>query len=316
MVKWKTAGPKLGNIYTERRSRAPIPPPQTRAAVRLAALQGRAAGVGVWFAATVAAALALLIAPFLRMSPDASSERAPVPTLEVPSLPSETEHADGAGPLAPAGGQHDALKHLTSVLTRHLAPLTNTIARHADGLVDAPDPQRRRESALDVLAASSRIDDLLAALRHYSRPTEASPHPVPVPEVVADTVALLDDAAQARVRTKVEPEADGRIDADPALLHQALLNLLTNALDATTAPETVLLRVARSTPQVAFEVWNDGEIALDDPSAVFQPFYSTRPQHLGLGLPIAADIAEQHGGALRLSTNSTADGGTCFTLQV
>ena len=256
------------------------------------------------------------------MPPDTSPERSPVPALEVSSPPSGAEGSDDAASSTPAGGHDEALKHLTSVLTRHLAPITDTIARHADRLVDAPDPKCRRESAMDVLAASARIDDVLAALRHYSRPVDASAQRVPVADVVEDTVCLLDDPAQARVRTKVEPEADGSLDADPALLRQALLNLLTNALEATTAPQTVLLRAARAdaaadaAPQVAFEVWNDGEIDLDDPSVVFQPFYSARPQHLGLGLPIAAHIAEQHGGSLRLSTNSVADGGTCFTLQV
>ncbi len=253
------------------------------------------------------------------MPPDTSPERPSVPTLEVPSTPSGAESPDAAeGASSPADGHDEALKHLTSVLTRHLAPLANTIARHADRLVDAPDPKRRRESAMDVLAASAQIDDLLAALRHYSRPVDASAQRVPVADVVEDTIGLLDDTAQTRVRMKVEPEADAPIDADPALLRQALLNLLQNGLEATTAPETVLLRAARTdaAPQVAFEVWNDGEIEFDDPSVVFQPFYSARPQHLGLGLPIAAHIAEQHDGSLRLTTNSVADGGTCFTLQV
>jgi signal transduction histidine kinase len=253
------------------------------------------------------------------MAPNASSERTSIPTLEVPPTPTGTAPSDIAEAPAP---QDDALKHLTSVLTRHLAPLTNQIARHADRLVDAPDPQRRRESAMDVMAASARIDDLLAALRHYSCPAEASPRRVPVPEIVEGTVRLLDDAKQARVRTKVEPEADVSLKADPALLRQALLNLLTNGLEATAAPETVLLRAAHAdgppdaAPEIAFEVWNDGEIELDDPSVVFQPFYSARPQRLGLGLPIAAHIAEQHGGSLRLATNSAASGGTCFTLEI
>jgi len=256
------------------------------------------------------------------MSPDTSSERTSVPALEVPSPPSGTQHTDTVEPASPTVGHDEALKHLTSVLTRHLSPLTNTIARHADRLVDAPDPQRQRESAMDVLEASARIDDLLAELRHYSRPADLSIQRVRVANIVEDTIGLLDDTAQARVRTKVEPEANRSIDADPVLLRQALLNLLTNAMEATTAAEAVLLRATLAdgevddAPQVAFEVWNDGEIELDDPSVVFQPFYSTRPQHLGLGLPIAAHITEQHNGSLHLSTNSVADGGTCFTLQV
>lgn len=256
------------------------------------------------------------------MPPDTSSERTSVPTLEVPYPPSETNAAGSDTAVSPTGGHDEALKHLTSVLTRQLSPLTNTIARHADRLVDAPDPKCQRESAMDVLTASARIEDLLAELRHYSRPADPSTERVRVPGIVEDTIDLLDGTAQTRVRTKVEPEANRSVDVDPELIHQALLNLLRNALEATSTTETVLLRAAignapaDADSPIAFEVWNDGEIELDDPSVVFQPFYSTRPQHLGLGLSIANDIAEQHGGSLRLSTNSVADGGTCFTLTV
>lgn len=257
------------------------------------------------------------------MSPDTSPDRSSIPTLTVSSESSgDSAPPDAEGPSADPEGPHDALKHLTSALARRLAPLTNTISSHADRLVDAPSPQRRRESAMDVLEASAHIDDLLAALHHYSHPKEPCTHRVHVSDVVEDTVAMVADANQTRIRTKVEPEAAQAIEADPTLLRQALLNLLQNALQATAAPETVLLRAARADtapdadPQIDFEVWNDGEIELDDPSAVFQPFFSARPQRLGLGLPIASRIAEQHDGTLQLSTNSVAEGGTCFTLQV
>lgn len=257
------------------------------------------------------------------MCPDTSPERSSIPTLSVPST-SDTPASSGADSdtESAATDQHDALRHLTSVLTRHLTPLTNTISSHADRLVDAPNPQRRRESAMDVLEATARIDDLLTALHHYSSPDELCTHRVQVSDVVEGAVGLVGDTEQPRIRTKVEPEADRALDADPALLRQALLNLLQNALEATDAPETVLLRAAQddtpddADPKIEFEVWNDGEIEVDNPGSVFQPFVSTRPQHLGLGLPIASRIAEQHDGTLRLSTNSTAEGGTCFTLRV
>jgi len=257
------------------------------------------------------------------MSPDTSPDRSSIPTLTISSESSgDSAPPNAEGPAAAPEGPHDALKHLTSALARRLAPLTDTISSEADRLVDAPSPRRRRESAMDVLEASAHIDDLLAALRHYSHPEEPCTHRVHVSDVVEDTVAMVADSNQTRIRTKVEPEAAHAIEADPTLLRQALLNLLQNALEATAAPETVLLRAACADPasdadaQIDFEVWNDGEIELDDPSAVFQPFYSAHPQRLGLGLPIASRIAEQHDGTLRLSTNSAAEGGTCFTLQV
>lgn len=217
--------------------------------------------------------------------------------------------------------QHDALKQLSCVLTRHLGTLTSTISGYADLLVEAQDDQEQRELAMNVLEASTRIDDLLADLRHYSRSLEPAFRTVPIPEVARSATHLLSDSERERVCQKIEPPAAREIEADPRLLRQALLNLLQNALEASAASEDVLLRVTLddaedAPPTVAFEVWNDGEISVDDPTDLFQPFYSTRPQRPGLGLPIAKHIADQHGGGVYLTANSAVEGGTCFTLRV
>lgn len=217
--------------------------------------------------------------------------------------------------------QRDALKQLSSVLTRHLGTLTSTISGYADLLVDARDDQDQREIAMNLLDASTRIDDLLADLRHYSRSLDPAPRTVPIPEIVSGTVHLLEEDEQDHVCQRVEPPAVREIEADPRLLRQALLNLLKNALDASSDTEDILFRATlneddETDTDVAFEVWNDGEISAEDPAELFQPFYSTRPQRLGLGLPIATHIAAQHNGIVQLTTNSAEDGGTCFTLRI
>ena len=119
---------------------------------------------------------------------------------------------------------------------------------------------------------------------------------------------ILKEDDQSNVRPASLDETDFREDAPPAASPRIPADKVNVSNDGPRGPD------ARARGAVG--VWNDGEIELDDPSVVFQPFYSARPQHLGLGLPIAAHIAEQHDGSLRLSTNSVADGGTCFTLQV
>lgn len=217
--------------------------------------------------------------------------------------------------------QRDALKQLSCVLTRHLGTLTSTISGYADLLVDAQDDQEQREIAMNLMDASTRIDDLLADLRHYSRSLDPAPRTVPIPEIVNGTVHLLEEDERDRVCQRVEPPAAREIEADPRLLRQALLNLLKNALDASSDAEDVLFRATLNDDEetgtaVAFEVWNDGEISVEDPAELFQPFYTTRPQRLGLGLPIATHIAAQHDGIVHLATNSAEDGGTCFTLRI
>ncbi len=249
------------------------------------------------------------------MPPSSASSAGPDPSVDE-TPPPEVSSSPFATPR-----QQDALKQLSSVLTRRLGTLTSTISGYADLLVDTQGDQEQRELAMKVLEATDQINDLLADLRHYSRSMEPAFRPVSVPEVARSAIRLLSTHDRERICQKVEPPADREIEADPRLLRQALLNLLQNALEATDATTDVLLRVAGDDPKapdpaVAFEVWNDGEIDLDAPRALFQPFYTTRPQRLGLGLPIAAHIAAEHEGTVQLTTNSVAEGGTCFTLRI
>jgi len=241
-------------------------------------------------------------------------------TVSSPTLNSSDQPETSSFPFTNAS-QHEALKQLSCVLTRHLGTLTSTISGYADLLVDVHDEQDQREIALNLMEASTRIDDLLADLRHYSRSLEPAPRTVSIPKIVKGSVHLLSEDEQNCMCWRVEPPAAREIEADPRLVRQALLNLLKNALEASDNSEDVLLRAIsdddnRLDTTVAFEIWNDGEISVDDPAELFQPFYSTRPQRLGLGLPIAAQIADQHGGTVELSTNSAENGGTCFTLRI
>lgn len=247
-------------------------------------------------------------------TPNSSTERS---ALEPPL----GEVSQSTFPFA-APDHRDALKQLSAALTHQLGTLTSTITGYADLLVDTNNAQERREMAMNVMEASTQIDDLLADLRYYSRPMEPAVRTVHVSAVLHSAVDLLDEHRQSRVRQKVEPPAAREVDVDPRLLRQALFNLLKNALDATTSSEDVLVRATRSTekpasgPTTAFEVWNDGEIGLENPADVFRPFFTTRSECLGLGLPLASHIAEQHGGTVQLTANSAAAGGTCFTLRV
>jgi signal transduction histidine kinase len=244
---------------------------------------------------------------------------APPPPL--PSSSSDEREAEPPSPPFATASQREAVKRLVGVLADHLGTLTSSISGYADLLVEGQSSQEQREIAMNVLRASTQIDDLVADLQHYSRSLEPASRSVSAAHVARSAVYLLDPEHRARVRSRVEPPAAGKFEADPRLLRQALLNLLQNALDATDESEDVLLRTTAGEetpddPPLAFEVWNSGEVCHDDPARLFRPFYSTRPNRLGLGLPIASHIARQHGGSVQLSANDADEGGTCFTLQL
>ena len=240
-------------------------------------------------------------------SPPASAPR-PVDDPSEPDVPSS--------PFSEADDR-DALQQLAALLSHRLGSLTSTISGYADLLVDTPSVKEQRKIAMNVLEASMQIDDLLADLKYYSRPLDPVLRAAALQTVVRDTVDLLDRAERERVYWVVDDAAPREIEADPRLLRQALLSLLHNALEASEPSSIVRLNVnADASGTLSFDVWNEGEIDLPDPQAVFRPFFTTHAQRLGLGLPIASHIAEQHGGALHLKCNSTDDGGTCFSFRI
>jgi signal transduction histidine kinase len=112
-------------------------------------------------------------------------------------------------------------------------------------------------------------------------------------------------------------EADLR-GADTALvdgfqLKQAVLNLVLNALQATPKGGQVVVRTAGDKRRFVVAVADDGEgMSAEVKERAFTPFFTTREDGTGLGLPLVRRIVEQHGGSVEIS--STLDEGTTVTL--
>lgn len=135
---------------------------------------------------------------------------------------------------------------------------------------------------------------------------------------VADTVAYVADAARAHasqkgVRFELDISRDFSALADQAQLHQALLNLLLNAVDASVTGASILLRSHDGNDRVCIDVENRGT-PIPEPmlNRIFEPFFTTKPRGTGLGLAIARNIARAQGGDLVLAKNGPD--AVCFSL--
>ncbi|MFL6305523.1 MAG: sensor histidine kinase [Candidatus Sulfotelmatobacter sp.] len=126
---------------------------------------------------------------------------------------------------------------------------------------------------------------------------------------IADTVAYIADAARAHASqkgVKFELQVPDTLlaTADAGQLQQALMNLVLNAVDASPAQGTILLRARPQNHTVLIEVENAGSPIPDAiRTRLFEPFFTTKPRGTGLGLAIARNIARAQGGDLRLAEN-------------
>ena len=135
---------------------------------------------------------------------------------------------------------------------------------------------------------------------------------------VADTVAYVADAARAHasqkgVRFELDLAEDISAFVDQAQLHQALLNLLLNAVDASEAGASILLKSHNGNDRVYIDIENKGA-PIPEPmlARIFEPFFTTKPRGTGLGLAIARNIARAQGGDLVLAKNGPE--AVCFSL--
>ncbi|MBK8068242.1 MAG: PAS domain-containing protein [Rhodanobacteraceae bacterium] len=125
--------------------------------------------------------------------------------------------------------------------------------------------------------------------------------------------ALLDSVAQAQPVRIARPLPEQMVHVDRAQIEQVLINLVKNAVEAGSAPEQVEIAVQDAGPMFLLQVRDRGsgmsETVLEQ---ALLPFYSTKRAGTGLGLALAREIAEAHGGRIRLANRP--DGGLAVSI--
>lgn len=174
------------------------------------------------------------------------------------------------------------------------------------------------ESANDIIAESERIEQWIRGLLTYSQLSDYRKEAVDVRPLIAQCVAGLERESkrrQAGIALALPAELPP-IQANAALLTQALHNVLCNALEAMPDEGGQIAIRAHSTPggrQVEIEVSDTGAgIAQGDIANICQPFFTTKAKGLGVGLILVRRIVKRFGGQVRIA--STEGQGTVVTL--
>lgn len=188
-------------------------------------------------------------------------------------------------------------------------------AEHLATKFPAGDPAREK---LDIVVAEARrMQRTLADLRGFTRPNARERGRVDLNRVAADVVALVQhDARTAGVDCRAElSPSETPVTGSPDELRQVVLNLALNALQATPADGRVKVSTANGGGRCRLVVTDTGAgIAPELLAKVREPFFSTKPGRMGLGLSISQEIVAAHGGELTLE--SAAGSGTRVTVSL
>ncbi|MDZ7581919.1 MAG: ATP-binding protein [Deltaproteobacteria bacterium] len=164
-----------------------------------------------------------------------------------------------------------------------------------------------------------RLNRVISQLLDFARPIKVVPKVAAVPQLVADSLKLVEARAQEkgiRIETKIGPGLRTAF-LDPDGVKQVLLNLYLNAIDALEAGGSLHVSAAAQDQGrwVVFKVSDTGHgISKENQAQVFDPYYTTKSTGTGLGLAIAHNIVDAHGG--RIEVDSAPGAGTTMTVRI
>lgn len=192
----------------------------------------------------------------------------------------------------------------------------------AEMMLDAAPPSIDdvRQILADIRRDILRASEVIRRLRKLLRKEEMDFQPVDLHDVVREAVALVRaESRQRAVRIQLElAENLPQLKGDRIHLQQVLINLFANGMEAMegmTAGKELHVRVTDDQQEVVVCVTDTGPgIPANQLARVFDHFYSTRPEGMGMGLAITRTLVERHGG--RIKAENAAGGGATFRFSL
>ena len=172
--------------------------------------------------------------------------------------------------------------------------------------------------ASEIKAATTRISELVGAIKEYSYMDQASIQEVDVHKGLESTLLILKFKLKKKsiVLTREYAEELPRIKAYGSELNQVWTNLIVNSVDAMSEGGKLRVRTKKEPTDILVEIRDNGPgIPADLRSRIFEPFFTTKPvgEGTGLGLDTVARIVRKHRGNIRFESKP---GDTCFQVRL
>ena len=230
---------------------------------------------------------------------------------------SELAHVTRATSLSTltASIAHEVSQPLSGIITN-----ASTCLRMLDA--ETPNIDGARETARRTLRDGNRAADIIARLRTLFSGRTLAQEPVDLSDIAREVVALsLSDLQRNRVILRCELADDlPSIAGDRVQLQEVIANLLRNASDAMASvedrPRDLVVRTEREGQDRVRLIVQDVGLGVDDRSVdeLFDPFYTTKSDGMGIGLSVSRSIVKRHQGRIVVLPN--AGPGTTFAVSL
>lgn len=211
-----------------------------------------------------------------------------------------------------------ALGHLSAGLAHEIRNPLASIEGAASIVQRDSQNETRRQEFLEIIQRECwRLNRLVTNFLDFARPRQ--PHLQPT-----DMVALLDSVLSLVSHTAAKGLVEFRteishplpfVKCDAEQVKQVLLNLVLNAIQSMPQGGEVVVSARTETPYLMIRIQDRGSgISPEHVDSIYDPFFTTKENGTGLGLPVAYQIMEQHGGLLELSENGPE--GATFTIHL
>jgi len=212
---------------------------------------------------------------------------------------------------------------LTASIAHEVNQPLAAIVANADACVawlglQSPNLVEARAAAERTILGATRASEVITRIRSLINKAAPERAQVQLNEIIEESVALaVSQASRSDASLEIELEPDLPVTlGDRIQLQQVILNLMLNGIESMSGvndrPRRLMIRSrTQDADQISISVTDNGiGVSAENMSRLFEPFFTTRSQGIGMGLAISRSIIEAHGG--RLWADSTVDQGSVF----
>lgn len=222
--------------------------------------------------------------------------------------------------------RYSAVGELTTSIAHELNQPLGSILTNAETAelmlkATAPDINEIRQILADIRRDDQRASEVIRRLRSVLKKRPFEIRDTELNDTVREAIGLVTAVADGRRITLAYAPAAAELNVkgDPVQLQQVVLNLIINALDAVSDADMkkreVSVSTARAGGHAEIRIADTGSgIAVGDLAKIFNPFFTTKPQGMGMGLAIVKTIVEAHHGTI--AAENQPSGGALFTIRL